>query len=133
MNLKRFLLAGLAVFVLFQALDFVIHSLILGPEYEAISSVWRPDMESVMWIMMVASFFFSFIFVYIYSKGFGSGILSGIGYGLLIGIFANTIPVINQFVIYPLPGFLVVQWCIYGLLQFMICGAAASLIYTVKK
>jgi len=133
MNIKRFILAGLAVFVTFQILDYVIHSLILSPVYEEFSSVWRPDMESMMWVLMAASFVFSFLFVYIYSKGFGHGLMAGIGYGFVIGLAAMCFPAINQYVIYPLPGFLVVQWCIYGLIQYVLCGVVASLIYKPKK
>jgi len=132
MNIKRFILASIAVFITFEILNFVIHSVILSQSYESLSTIWRPDMMSKMWIMLIVSFTFSFILIYIYSNGFGHGILSGIRFGFVIGLIAICASAFNQYVVYPIPFKLVVQWCVYGLIQYMLCGLVASLIYKQK-
>ena len=66
MNIKRYFLAAIAVFIGSLVLDFVIHNLLLAAEYQATASVWRPDMEDKMWLMPVISFFWSFLLAYIF-------------------------------------------------------------------
>lgn len=134
MNMKKFLLASLAVFVTLQVLDFVIHSLLLGAVYSELETVWRTDMADKMWVMYVTGIVFSLLFVYIFSKGYeGKGIMEGIKYGLIIGLVVHFVGSFNQFVVYPIPYGLTWQWVIYGVIELMIAGAVASLIYKPKK
>jgi len=133
MNVKRFLLAVLAVFVVFELMDFVIHTYILNEAYESLMHIWRPDMTQYMWVMYITALFWSFIFVYIFTRGYeGKGWIEGLRYGLVIGLLIQVVGVFNQWVIYPLPIWLVIQWLIFGLIEFMICGIVASLIYKPK-
>jgi len=133
MNVKRFVVAVIVVFIVFQIFDFIIHGIILAPTYETMKSVWRPDMMSKMWIMYITSFILSLLFVYIFTKGYEArGIGEGIRYGLLIGFFMNVVGAFNQYVIYPIPFSLALQWLIYGMIEFIICGIIAALIYKPK-
>ena len=130
MNIKKLILASLAVFVTMQVTDYLIHYLILSSTYQSLATLWRPDMESMMWLMILTSLFFSFMFVFIYTKGYeGKGIMEGVRYGLIIGLFLNVVGALNQYVVYPIPFSLAVQWFIYGMIQFIIAGIIASLIY----
>ncbi len=134
MNVKRFLLAALAVFVSFQVLDYVIHMLILSPDYEAVASVWRADMMDIFWIMYITGAVMSLLFVYIFTKGYqGKGVMEGVRYGLVIGIFMMAIGAINQYVIYPIPFILAVKWLIFGTIEFIIAGIITALIYKPKQ
>jgi hypothetical protein len=134
MNTKKFLLASLAVFVTLQILDFVIHNLILGAAYTATQEVWRTDMTDKMWVMYITGAVFSLLFVYIFSKGYeGKGLMEGIKYGLIIGLVVYFVGSFNQFVVYPIPYGLTWQWVIYGLIELMIAGAVAALIYKTKE
>jgi hypothetical protein len=134
MNMKKFLLASLAVFVSLQILDFVIHNVILSSQYEAIMSVWRPDMMDKMWVMYVTGVVFSLLFVYIFSKGQeGKGLMEGVKYGLIIGLLVIFVGSFNQFVVYPIPYGLTWKWIIYGLIEYMILGAVTALIYKPEK
>ena len=133
MNVKRFVVAVIVVFIVFQIFDFIVHGIILAPTYTTLKSVWRPDMMSKMWIMYITSFILSLLFVYIFIKGYEArGIGEGIRYGLLIGLFMNVVGAFNQYVIYPIPFSLALQWLIYGMIEFIICGIIAALIYKPK-
>lgn len=133
MNVKRLLLAALAVFVSFQILDYVIHMIILSADYEAIASVWRTNMMDMMWIMYISGIILSLLFVYIFTKGYqGKGIMEGIRYGLLIGVLMMVVGSLNQYVIYPVPIELAIKWIIFGLIEFMIAGIITALIYKPK-
>lgn len=133
MNVKRLLLASLAVFVTFQALDYVIHGLILGASYEATSELWRPDMMEKMWIMYLTGVALSLLFVYIFAKGFqGKGIMEGVRYGIVMAFLLAVVVNVNQYVAYPLPGDLLVKWIIFGFIEIVIAGVVASLVYKPK-
>lgn len=130
MNIKRFILAAIAVFVTFQALDFIIHGWILSSTYATLMHLWRPDMMSLMWIMYLSSFFMSFMFVYIFTKGYENrGIMEGLRFGVVIGLFMNVIGMFSQYAMYPIPFSLTIQWLLYGMAEFIIAGIVAAAVY----
>lgn len=130
MNFKRFIFSVLAFFIVFEVLNFVIHNLILSSAYEAIMDIWREDLMSKMWIMHVTTFIMAILFVYIFVKGYeGKGIGEGIRFGLILGLLMNVVGMFNQYAVYPIPFNLALQWFIYGLIQFVICGVVVSIIY----
>ena len=133
MNIRRFIGASIAVFVANQVTDPIIHGLVLGKTYETLNHIWRPEMMSKMWIMSVTSFIFAFLFVYIFTKGYeNKGIVEGVRYGIIIGFFMNVVNMFNQYVVYPIPFTLVLQWFVFGMIQFIIYGIVAGLIYKPK-
>ena len=134
MNVKRLLLAALAVFVTFQVTDFVIHNLILSAEYEASVELWRSDMMDLMWMMYIISIVLSLFFTYVFVKGYdGKGILEGVRYGLIFGVGFHVVSIMSQYVVYPIPETLMIKWFVFGLIQFLIAGIVVSLVYKPKK
>lgn len=130
MNKKNFIFTSVVVFVVFQVINFVIHSLILMKAYQALEHVWRPDMMGKMWIIYATSLIFSFLFVFIFSRGYeGRGIAEGVRYGLVIGLLMNVMGMFNQYAVYPIPIGLTIQWFIYGVIQFIICGIVAAALF----
>jgi hypothetical protein len=130
MNVKRFIIASIAVYLVFQVLDFIIHGVILADTYKALANVWRPDMMSLMWIFYIAGLLFAFLFVYIFIKGYeGKGILEGVRYGIIIGLLMNVIGMFGQYVMYPLPFTLIILWFISGMIESILGGIAAAAIY----
>ncbi len=129
MNFKRFLLASIAVFVVYSALNMVIHGPILGASYEATASIWRPDMMDLMWIMYITTGLFSLLFVFIFTKGYEKkGVMEGLRYGLLVGLLLSVMA-FNQYPVYPVPFMMALQWFIYGTIQITLCGVATALVY----
>jgi hypothetical protein len=129
-NTKRFIAAGLAIFLIFTVCDFIIHTVILGDYYMSMTGIWRPDMMSLMWIMYLGTFIFSFLLIYIFIKGYeGRGIPEGIRFGIMMCLITTGIGAVYQYVVYPLPLSLVIQWFGYGLVEFILAGIAAAAIY----
>ncbi|OHD72029.1 MAG: hypothetical protein A2W19_03555 [Spirochaetes bacterium RBG_16_49_21] len=130
MNVKRFIIASIVVYIVVQVLDFIIHGLILADTYKTLANVWRPDMMSLVWIFYAAGLVFAVLFVYIFIKGYeGKGILEGVRYGAIMGLFMNVIGMFGQYVMYPIPFLLSLQWFIYGMIEFIIAGMVVAAIY----
>ena len=70
MNIKRFIIASIAVFIMIEAIDWLVHGLLLAKWYQDIKGLWRTEMMDLMWVMVLGSLFFSFMFVFIFTKGY---------------------------------------------------------------
>lgn len=130
MNIKRFFLAALAVFIVLQGLGYLIHSVLLAADYQATQSLWRQDMQSLMWLFQLTGLIFSIAFVYVFVRGYENrGIGEGLRYGLVIW-FLLTVPGIGgQYMVYPVPLALALKWLFFSLGEWLIAGALVSLIY----
>jgi hypothetical protein len=132
MNVKRFVLACVAVYVVYQVLGFLIHQVFLGETYAALSSVWRPeeDMMSKMWIMWITSAVWAVLFCYIFTRGYEKkGAMEGARYGLLMGVFMGFPYSYESFMIYPITLGLAHSWFVVSLLVGLVCGIVLALIY----
>ena len=131
MDVKRFVLGCVAVYVASQVLGFVIHQVFLGETYASLANVWRPEAEMMakMWMMYVTGAIWTVLFCYIFTRGYeGKGVGEGLRYGLLIGIF--WIPfAYESHVIYPVPIGLAHIWAVTTIVSCMIYGMIFAAIY----
>lgn len=137
MNTKKFVLAFILVFILVEITNYIIHMAILGPVYasDEVKVLFRPQEEMMgkMWIMYILDVIWSFFFVFFFVKGYeNKGIFEGLRFGLYIALFFNLVSVYGQYTVYPIPYYLALQWFLYGLVQVLILGAAAALVYKPK-
>ena len=85
---------------------------------------------SYMWIMYLGSFIFSFLMMYIFIKGFENrGIMEGVRFGILFGTVTAGMGALYQYILFPVPFSLVIQWFGYQLVKFILAGIAAGYIY----
>jgi len=129
---KKMWLGFVLVFIVFEILDYLIYSVILGSAMAEVK-VWRPDMERLRWvypvITLVGSFFFSFIF----SKGYeGKGIGEGIRYGTYIGIWMSIGMAYGTYAMIDIPYKLTLQWFIIGVIEYIIGGIVLALVFRTK-
>jgi hypothetical protein len=135
MNLKRLLLALLAVFVFVWVTDFLIHGVWLKNDYAANMSLWRPEaeMQSHMGWLMLGQFLCSLAFVLLYAKGFAEKncLKFAVLFGLFMGIFfeANTLV---TYAVQPLPGSLAVKWFLANIAQTVLMGVIVFCTYKPK-
>ncbi|MFC1558703.1 hypothetical protein ACFL40_05045 [candidate division KSB1 bacterium] len=130
MNVKRWLLASLGVYVAHQVLNAIIHGVILMGKYEATASVWRHDTDDKMYIMHVTGAILSLLFVYIFTKGYeGRGILEGARYGLWMGLLITIPGAYGSYAVLDIPYCLAFSWWTLGTVQLIICGIVAALLY----
>jgi hypothetical protein len=130
MNLKRYVAASLAVFVVSLALNYLIHGVILKSTYASVSALWRPDMQSKMWIEWMNGFLTSFLFTYIFARGYeAKGIMEGARFGLIVGLFVSIPMAYGTYVIIAIPYYLALQWFLYGTAISILLGVTAALVY----
>lgn len=132
MNVKRFLLSCLAVYVVAQVLGFLVHEVFLADTYASLSGVWRPEAEmaSKMGLMFLTSAVWTVLFCFIFTRGYeGKGLMEGVRYGLLIGVFFGVPFSYESWVIYPIPLSLAHIWAISSVAMCVVYGVIVALIY----
>ncbi len=134
MNWKKFWLAALAVYLVYAATTFFIHTVILGDYYMKpdVMSVTRPESElnALAWVRFLTMAVFAFFFTFIFAKGHErKGLMEGVRFGVYIGLFMFFVSSFEQYLIYPIPYAVVWYWIIAGLVQCILMGITAALIY----
>lgn len=121
---NRMLLAIVAVFIAWSALDFIIHGVLLMPIYEATAGLWRPMDEMNMPLMYAVTLVFTVCFVLIYvllveRRSLSSGILYGTLFGLATGVSMG----FGSYTYMPIPLTLAVGWFFGVLVELIVAGA----------
>lgn len=130
MNVKRFVVASLAVFVAVGIIDFLINNFLLMSTYESVKKLWREDMMSKVWIMYVVALITSFLLAYIFIKGYeGKGIMEGVRFGVLIGLFIGLPMGFGTYVMIAIPLCLALEWLIVSLVEMLVAGILLAAIY----
>ncbi len=122
----------IVVFVVMQLYGYLIHTVGLSDLYASVASIFRPEAEmmEMMWIMMVGSAFATLVFCYIFTFGAeGKGVMEGVRYGALMGLFLSIPSSVDAYVIYPLTVEIAVIWFVTGVVGLMIAGAVFASIY----
>ena len=131
--MKKILTGAVVVFIAMSVLDFLVHGVILDAAYKATSTLWRPDMQSKMWIYSVISLIGAFFFSFIFSKGYeGKGIAEGARYGLYIGIWMSIGMAYGTYAMIAIPYAMALQWFLYGIVEYVIYGIILSLVFGKK-
>lgn len=132
MKNKTFWIGLIVVFIVMQALGYVIHEVLMGDTYEKLASIFRPEAEmmDMMWMMMVSGAVMMFMFCYIFTRGYeGKGIMEGVRFGFLIGLLMAGPMAIDPHVIYPVPANVATIWLISSVMSFIVAGAVFASIY----
>jgi hypothetical protein len=126
---KKFWIAFVAVFVVFEIMMFLVDGVLLSGAYRSVT-FWRPDMMSLMWVYHVITLIGSFFFTFIFSKGFeNKGIMEGVRYGFYIGVWLSVGMAYGTYAMIAIPYSLALQWFIYGVIEYMIAGAVLALVF----
>ena len=138
MNTKKLLITFIVVFILLQVMDYIIHGVILSSNYqmEEVKAAFRPEaeMNSNMWMIWVGGLIWSYFFAFFFAKGYeGKGIMEGLRFGFYMGMFWALVTSLQSYAMMPIPFSLAIQWFIFGLIEMLILGVVAALIYKSKE
>jgi len=127
---KKLWLGFAAVFVVLAVCDTIINTLLLSSAFAATASLWRSTADMKVWVFYVIYLFVAFFFTLIFSKGYeGKGVMEGVRYGIYIGMMMAISTAFGTYGAMPIPCSMAVQWFIYGLIEYILCGIAVALVY----
>jgi hypothetical protein len=135
---KRFWISGVAMSIAAMLLGFVVHGLILKPDYAALGAMMRTDEDAARFMqwMLLADAAIGFGFTWIYRQGYTAS-RSAIGQGLRCGFAIALVSTIPMFLIYyavePLPGMLVAKQLILSTVQMLVLGVLAAYLNPAPK
>jgi len=137
MNTKKLLITFIVVYVLLEVMGYLIHGVILASTYKLpeVADAFRSEaeMNSNMWIVWVLDLVWAFFFTFFFAKGYeGKGIMEGLRFGFYMGLFWALVSSYQSYAFVPMPGYLALQWFIFGMIQMLILGVVAALVYKPK-
>lgn len=137
---KKFGLAALAVVVSVNVLEFILHAVLLGPVYmrPQYMMLWNsPEaMAERRWAMLLAYLIFGVVFTKIYAQGYEDSkpaLGQGLRFGLLAGLLIAPLNALVEYMVYPVSLGLASAWMAGGVVNCVLLGAVASLIYRPVK
>jgi hypothetical protein len=127
MNVKRFVLACLAVFVFIVLYEWGFHGVLLKDNYAP--PIWRPQPPLLGWLLL-GQFVIAFTFCLIYTRSetIKQGVGFAIGYGLVIALMRSGNDLIT-YAVQPLPFSLIGSWIVGSIVEGIIAGALLGAIY----
>src|SRR3546814_7936896 len=105
---KRFWVCGLVMSTAALLLGFIVHGLLLAPDYAALGAMFRSDDDSrhyAHW-MVLAHVLIGFAMTWIYAQGFSderSSSLQGLRFGLAMALFSTLPGYLIYYAVQPLP------------------------------
>jgi len=130
MRVKRFVLACAVLFVLAIAWNGLVHLVLLRGPNALVRHLYRPDLADRMWLSLLVTAGMVVVFVWGYGRFARVGsVREAIGYGAFFAIVAGVLVDLNQYVLYPIPGWLAFVWFLGGLAEFIVYGLIVSRLY----
>jgi hypothetical protein len=127
---KKLWLGFIAVFGMFEVMNFIVNGLLLMSSFDSLKNLWRPDMMSLMWIFHVNMLIGAFFFILVFSKGYeGKGIVEGVRYGLYIGIWMGVGFAYGTYAMIAIPYTMALIWFVTALMQYILAGIIAAAIF----
>jgi hypothetical protein len=126
---KKILLAGVAVFIAWEILDFVIHGLILGPTYATLPGLFRPHAEMKVVLMAIVALIAAFTFAAAYAWFVNpKSLVTGLKYGLVIGFGGGVSMGYGSYSAMPIPYVMALGWFLGTWVEFAVAGAIVGAI-----
>jgi hypothetical protein len=126
---KKILLAGLAVFVVWEVLDFVIHGLILAPTYATLPNLFRPQAEMKMILMVAVALIAALAFAAAYGWFVSpKSLMTGLKYGLVVGFGGGVSMGYGTYAAMPIPYVMALAWFLGLWVEFAVAGAIVGAI-----
>jgi hypothetical protein len=87
---RKVIIAGAIIFILWAVIDFIMHGIILGRAYAATASLWRPMEDMSMGLIYLVTAVSVVTFTAIYAAYVQpKSMKTALGYGLIFGIGAG--------------------------------------------
>ena len=130
---KKFIIAWIAIFIVWMLGSFVVHGALLSADYMALKSMFRSEADSQAYLpfMLGAHVIMAGAFVWIYARG--AEAKPWLAQGLRFGVAVALLAVVGSYMIYyavqPMPGALVVKQIVFDSVLLLVLGALVAFLY----
>jgi TRAP-type mannitol/chloroaromatic compound transport system permease small subunit len=108
----------------------VVHLVVLQAVNASVQHLRRADLADKAWLSLAMTAGIVVMFVGGYGRVAMSGsVREGICYGLFFAVLAGLLVDLNQYVLFPIPGVVAIQWFAGGVIEFSLYGLIASRLY----
>ncbi len=126
---KKILFGGIAIFVAWEVLDFLIHGVILGSTYATLPNMFRAQADMKMGLMAVVVLIAALAFAAAYGWFVSpKSLATGVKYGLLVGFGGGVSMGYGSYAAMPVPYVMALAWFLGSWVEFTVAGLFAGLI-----
>lgn len=130
---KKFIIAWIVLFVAWFLGSFVVHGVLLRPDYMQLSNLFRPESEEQKYfpLMILAHVILSGAFVWIYARGVESKpwMTQGMRFGVAVALLTIVPTYLIYYVVQPMPAGVVVKQILFDGVLLVILGAIVAWLY----
>ena len=135
MNVNRYLLASIVVFIYFFVVEWLFHGVIMSGAYAAHLDLFRSRAEAstyAVW-MILGFLILAFGFTLIFTKGYeNKGMCEGFRYGLYVGIAFGVSSLLVNYAVFPYPTSWLIGWIIGYMVILILGGIIVAALYKPK-
>ena len=126
---KKILLGGIAIFVAWEVLDFLIHGVILGSTYATLGNMFRAQADMKMGLMAAVTLIGALAFAAVYAWFVSpKSLVTGVKYGLVWGFGGGVMMGYGSYAAMPVPYVMALAWFLGSWVEFAVAGLLAGLI-----
>ena len=130
---RTFVIAWIVLFVAWFVGSFVVHGVLLRPDYMQLSSLFRieSDQQRYFPLMILAHEILSGAFVWIYARGVESKpwLAQGLRFGIAVALLTIVPSYLTYFVVQPMPAAVVIKQILFDGVLLLILGAIVAWLY----
>jgi len=130
---KKFIIAWIVLFVAWLLGDFVVHGVLLHPDYTQLTSLYRTEAEQQKYfpLMILAHVILSGALVWIYARGAEAKpwVAQGVRFGVAIALLTAVPTYLIYFVVQPMPGDVVIKQILCEVVLMVILGTILAWLY----
>jgi hypothetical protein len=130
---KKLIIAWIAIFVAWLMGSFVIHGVLLRPDYMQLTGLFRSDGDQQKYLpfMILAHVILSGAFVWIYARGAEAKpwMTQGLRFGIAVALLTSVPTYMIYFVVQPMPGNLVIKQIIFDSALMIVLGTIVARLY----
>ncbi len=130
---KKMIIAWIVVFVAWLMGSFVIHGVLLRPDYMQLTGLFRSDGDQQKYfpLMILAHVILSGAFVWIYARGAEAKpwMAQGLRFGVAVALLTSVPTYMIYFVVQPMPGNVVAKQIIFDSALMLILGTIVAWLY----
>ena len=130
---RKFVIAWIVLFVAWLVGSFVVHGVLLRPDYMQLNNLFRTpgDQQKYFPLMLLAHVILSGAFVWIYARGVEAKpwMAQGVRFGIAVALLTTVPTYMIYFVVQPMPGSLVIKQIVFDGALMVILGTIVAWLY----